>query len=66
MGKIVTHEFLGSRFRFWLLVMTGIGIPFAIIYLLESTVRVEEEVENPHLRVREAKGDAPFQQRPKA
>ncbi len=47
MGKIVRHEFLGSRILFTLLCLTGIGIPAAVVYLIESTVTIEEELDNP-------------------
>jgi hypothetical protein len=47
MNRIVRFEFLGKRWLFWLLCFTGIGIPYAILYLLEGTVWVEEELENP-------------------
>ena len=47
MGRFVRREFLGSRLLFFLLVISGIGIPFAIIYLIECTVSIEEEVKNP-------------------
>lgn len=46
-GKIVRHEFLGSRLYFWLLCVTGIGLPLAVLYLLHTTVGVEEELEDP-------------------
>ncbi|MFV1960190.1 MAG: hypothetical protein ACC662_12345, partial [Planctomycetota bacterium] len=44
MGRIVRYEFLGSRFWFWLLFASGIGLPLAILYLMATTVRVEDEV----------------------
>ena len=47
MGKIVRHEFLGSRFLFILLCLTGIGIPAAVLYLIKATVTIEEELDNP-------------------
>ena len=47
MGKIIRFEFLGSGAYFWLLCITIIGIPTAILYLITRTVRVEEEVEDP-------------------
>ena len=47
MGKIVRHEFLGNRFWFWFLWVTVIGIPMAILYLIDTTVRVEEELDDP-------------------
>jgi len=47
MGKIVRHEFVGSGVLFVLLCITIIGIPGAILYLIEHVVTVEEEMENP-------------------
>jgi len=47
MGRIIRHEFLGSRLLFFLLCISGIGIPIAVIYLLEGLVTIEEEVANP-------------------
>ena len=47
MGKIIRHEFMGSRLLFFLLCISGIGIPIAVIYLIESSVTVEEEVADP-------------------
>jgi hypothetical protein len=46
-GRIIRREFLGNRFYFLALCLTGVGIPIAIIYLLECTVTVDEEVDNP-------------------
>jgi hypothetical protein len=47
MGKIVYHEFLGSRLLLTILGVSVIGIPLAVIYLLENTVTVEESLEFP-------------------
>jgi hypothetical protein len=47
MSKIVRHEFMGSWVVFWLLCITGIGIPVAVLYLLNGTIRVETELDNP-------------------
>jgi hypothetical protein len=47
MGKIVRREFVGSRLLFFLLFLLGVTLPFAIIYLLEATVTIEDEVEDP-------------------
>ena len=48
MGKIIRREFIGNRFIFWLLCFSGIGIPMAILYLLECTVTIEEAIESPN------------------
>lgn len=47
MSKIVHYEFMGSWLLFWLLCITGIGIPFAILYLLNGTLRIEDEMADP-------------------
>ena len=47
MSKIVRYQFLGNWIFFWLLCLTGIGIPIAWLYLLNSTFRIESEVNNP-------------------
>ena len=46
-GKIVRYEFLGSRFVFWIMFVLGITLPFAILYLVGCTVRIDEELDNP-------------------
>jgi hypothetical protein len=38
---------MGSRIILTFLCLTGIGIPVAIIYLIEATVTIEEEVDDP-------------------
>jgi hypothetical protein len=47
MGRFVRREFLGSRVVFFLLCISGIGIPFAILYFIECLVTIEEELEEP-------------------
>ena len=47
MGKVVWHEFVGSWVLFILLCLTIVGIPAAILYLVEHVVTVEEEMNNP-------------------
>ncbi len=47
MPKIIRYEFLGNWLLFWLLSITVIGIPLAILYLLSGTVRIEHEMEDP-------------------
>lgn len=46
MAQIVRHEFVGNKFLLVLLWITGIGIPLAVLYLIESTVTVEDEIED--------------------
>ena len=47
MGKIIRYQFLGSQLVFWFLCITVVGIPVAIVYLIGSTVAVEEDLPNP-------------------
>jgi hypothetical protein len=47
MSKIVRYEFIGSWTVFWLLCISIIGYPVAILYLINSTLRVETELDNP-------------------
>lgn len=47
MSRIVRYEFMGSWFYFWLLSITVIGIPLAILYLLSGTLRIEHEMDDP-------------------
>lgn len=47
MSKIVRYQFLGSWFWFWLLCITGVGFPFAFLHLVNWTIRLETEVDNP-------------------
>ena len=47
MGKIVRYEFLGNRMLFWFMCITLIGIPMAILYLIVTTVRIEESLDDP-------------------
>jgi hypothetical protein len=49
MGKIIYREFLGNRLVFLLLCLSGIGLPVAVLYLLEWTVTVEENVDSPRV-----------------
>jgi hypothetical protein len=47
MASIVRYEFLGNMYLFWVLCMTVLGIPMGLIYLITSTVRIENEIEDP-------------------
>ncbi len=46
MATISRYEFMGSWFNFWLLCITVVGIPVAILCLVNGTIRVEEQVED--------------------
>lgn len=47
MSKIVRHEFVGNWVWLWLLCLTVIGLPIALLHLFYCTVRIETEIENP-------------------
>jgi hypothetical protein len=47
MSKIVRYEFMGSWLLFWFLCITVIGIPVAILYLMNGTLRIEDEMADP-------------------
>ena len=49
MSKIVRYEFMGSWLWFWLLCISIIGIPLAVLYLVNGTVRIEDELDEPEL-----------------
>ena len=46
MATVSRYEFMGSWVLFWFLCVTGVGIPAAILYLINGTLRIEERVEN--------------------
>jgi hypothetical protein len=47
MSKIIRYEFMGNWLFFWLLCITVIGIPVAILYLLNGTLRIENDMTDP-------------------
>lgn len=47
MSKIVRYEFMGNWLYFWLLCISLIGIPAALLYLLNGTLRIEDEMTDP-------------------
>ena len=47
MSKVVRHEFVGSWIWFWVLCVTVVLIPIAVLYLIEGTVVIETEMEDP-------------------
>lgn len=53
MSKIVRYEFMGNWFYFWLMCITTVGIPMAILYLLNGTLRIEEDFDDPERFVAE-------------
>lgn len=59
MAKLIRREFVGSRLLFWFQCLTLVGIPLAILHLLEGTVEVEHELEDPEAFLREFRGGRP-------
>jgi len=53
MSKIVRYRFLGSYYWFWLLCVSVVGLPVALLYLLHGTIRIEEELDDPERFVEE-------------
>jgi hypothetical protein len=47
MSKIVRYEFLGSWIIFSLMFLSGVGIPGAILYLLNGLVSLETTMDDP-------------------
>jgi hypothetical protein len=47
MSKVVRYEFMGSWMLFWFLGISIIGIPLAILYLMNGTIRIEDELDDP-------------------
>jgi hypothetical protein len=46
MAKITRYEFMGSWVFFWFTCITIIGIPIALLYLINGTIRIEEHVDD--------------------
>jgi len=53
MSKIIRYEFMGSWFYFWVLSITVIGIPLALLYLISGTLRIESAMDDPERFVEE-------------
>ena len=47
MAKVARWEFVGKWWLFWLFSISIVGIPVAILYLVNATLRIEEEVADP-------------------
>jgi hypothetical protein len=48
-GKIVRYEFVGSSLYVFFCFLLVIGIPLGGIHLINCTVRIEEEMDNPNM-----------------
>jgi hypothetical protein len=53
MSKIVRYRFLGNSYWFWLLCVSVVGLPVALLYLLQGTIRIEEQLDDPERFVEE-------------
>lgn len=61
MSNVVRYEFVGSWLLFWVLCMTVVGFPLAVLYLLGGTLRIETAMADPEAFVaayRAGKGKA--------
>lgn len=47
MARLVRHEFMGSRLLLFLYFLVPFLLPLGIVYLLEATVTVNHEMEDP-------------------
>ena len=46
MATISRYEFMGNWAYFWFACITIVGIPLAVLYLINGTVRIDEHVED--------------------
>ncbi len=46
-NRIVRYEFMGNPLIFVLLCLTGFLLPIAVIYLVNGTLRIEHEMNDP-------------------
>jgi hypothetical protein len=56
MDKIVRREFVGNWILFWLLCVTVIGIPIAVLYYVNGTVIIEQQIENAEQFMQQFRG----------
>lgn len=47
MNRLVRYEFVGSWWLFAIMFLIGITIPFALLYLINNTLRVEHQMDDP-------------------
>lgn len=55
MSRIVRFEFMGSWVIFSILFISGVGLPAAILYLINGLVLVETAIEDPEKFISEYK-----------
>jgi hypothetical protein len=46
MAKIARYEFIGNWLNLLACFVTGVGVPIAILYLVNGTIRIEEEIDD--------------------
>ncbi|MCB9845413.1 MAG: hypothetical protein H6811_05455 [Phycisphaeraceae bacterium] len=51
MGRVVRYQFMGSLPVLILLSVFVITIPWAVVYLLQNTLRLEHETDDPEAMV---------------
>ncbi len=47
MARVVRYEFLGNWIVFWALCIFFFLIPFAFLYWMTCSIRIEEDMDNP-------------------
>jgi hypothetical protein len=47
MSKIIRREFMGNWWAFWLLCISVAGLPLAYLYFVNSTLSIEDDLEDP-------------------
>jgi len=47
MSKLVRREFIGNRIVLLLLGISLVGIPLAILYIIDNTIEIHTEFEDP-------------------
>ncbi len=56
MAKLVRYEFTGNWIWFWFYCVSVIGIPLGLLYLINGTLRIEQDVEDPEVLVAALRG----------
>jgi hypothetical protein len=47
MARLIRREFVGSKFLLWLLLVIPLLLPLGIAYLIDGTVTVDHEMDDP-------------------
>jgi hypothetical protein len=59
MDKIKRRHFTGSWLLFFLLCITGVGVPLAILYLIEGTLEIETDIPDAEAFMAQQFGNKP-------